>query len=169
MTSSKRDQVVSAVAWLFALGSLAPVYWSLRGDGGAYYIMHVGYGEWAFKSFALACEGPTGKWLAGGQFVAVAGAALLSALPFRWPRRIGLLVLCAWCGLWLYNAVYRSLLAPVWPAFVIAAAALLFFACTLARAVREWPARADQIPGDCDAARSVTPGSEPTDAEPAMS
>jgi hypothetical protein len=68
----------------------------------------------------------------------VAAGIVLSVLPRNRWRRIGHVMLVAWAGLWLGNAVNIARLAGDFTRFVWIGLLGLFFGCTLLRAARGW-------------------------------
>lgn len=148
MSTMRGRRLVIVVAWLFVAGSLAPLLDGLGwppfrtvSDQDATYIMRAtAYGK-EYTSWGLTYIGQRGHTLRLAEVLAVAAAAGLSLLRHDGARRVGLLALAVWAGLWLGNAMRMAYVAPFWVFYLVLALCLLFFAATAGRAALCWTRR----------------------------
>jgi hypothetical protein len=139
--------VVAGAAWVFVLGSLFAVAWSiaslLGNPSDPVAIIRTGTASGVFESWGLRYAGSFGIAAAAAQGLVVAAAAVASALPgprFRVPRRVGHGVLCGWAALWAMNFVRITSLDHLLLMRAFAALSCALAACTLYRAVAGWRA-----------------------------
>jgi hypothetical protein len=130
-----------AGAWIFALGTLATlvfIAWARwPGTDNTSHIMGVAVNGETYAGLGFRYEGIPGTVLVLAEAVYVAAGIVLTILPWRRLRRIGHVMLLAWAGLWLGNAVNIARLGgPIW--FLWIGLLGLLFLCTLLRAVRSW-------------------------------
>ncbi len=136
---------VMILAWVFLLGSLSPLVMDLgwpphrmsAHQENTYVLRAVVDGK-SYTSWGLTYEGEAGHRLRLAEIAGVLVALVLSVLPQDGPRRVGLVALAAWAGLWLGNAVRMSIIAPIHVFFLAALVMLVFFAATVARAKLGW-------------------------------
>ncbi len=137
--------LASGAAWVFVLGTLFGLSWviaSLLGNPSDPAVM-IGTevdGK-AWTAWGLTYRGTIGLVLAIVQGVAVAAAAVASALPAARAtrmRRIGHVVLCAWAALWTLNALQVASLAPLLFTRGLAVLFSLLTVCTAYRALAGW-------------------------------
>ena len=128
-------------AWSFALGSVAILAWivslGLNGLSHRTSVFGMFDGAPVLPSWGLAYEGNAGTLLAIHEALLVIAAALMSMSPARLLRRIGLLLLIGWSGLWVANAIWFTMQSPllgVAPAIAL----LAMLACTIYRASWLW-------------------------------
>jgi hypothetical protein len=102
-----------------------------------------------YSGWGLTYRGTMGIVLAVVQGVAVAAAAVASALPAARAtrvRRIGHAVLCAWAALWTFNAFRVASLTPMLFTQGLSVLFTLLTACTAYRALAGWrPGRSQAI------------------------
>ncbi|MHC4218191.1 MAG: hypothetical protein ACYSU7_07000 [Planctomycetota bacterium] len=131
-----------AGAWIFAVGTLATlvfiawVRWP--GTDNISHIMGVTVDGEPYAGLGFRYEGIPGTVLALVEALFVAAGIVLTVLPRNRLRRIGHVMLVAWAGLWLGNAVNIARLGG--GAILVLWIGLLgpLFLCTLLRAARGW-------------------------------
>jgi hypothetical protein len=137
--------IASGAAWVFVLGTLFGLSWviaSLLGNPSDPAVMigtEVDGKPWT--AWGLSYRGTMGMVLAIVQGVAVAAAAVASALPADRAtrvRRIGHVVLCAWAAMWTLNAFQVASLAPMLFTRGLSVLFSLLTVCTAYRAVAGW-------------------------------
>jgi hypothetical protein len=101
-------------------------------------IIHVRIGVTDYNSRGLTYLGSGGHRLMIAEFVAVLAAVILSLARRPMLRRGGLLILCAWAGLWAANACVAAVRSGWWMFWVIAAATIGFAACVVCDAFIRW-------------------------------
>lgn len=168
----RTDRVIRTLAWLFLLFTLGIVAFLAAG--------HVNNSD----SLSQALLGGTGNAEPINAFgldyasrsdlllhlfwsFVITAAAIMTLLPAVRARRIGHLVLIAWCGLWLANILRRLRVAEDSVLLLKASAVLLgiFFFCTVYRAVAGWPSRAARL-DDADEADEAETEEAEADQEP---
>lgn len=134
-------QGASAVAWLFIVGSVFAVLsamWPFLPQAGDKWVFHTkAYGVDHY-SYGLVYRGVGGLLLGFAEVVAVVVASALSRSRVEILRRVSLLGLLAWNGLFLADAavMYRADRLHMW---LYVGAGLGFLGlCTLARTIRCW-------------------------------
>ncbi len=136
---------VMIVAWVWLVGSLLPLATDLgwpphrmsAQQENTYVLRAVVDGK-SYTSWGLTYVGQAGHRLRLAEIAGVLIAMVLSLLPRDGPRRLGLVALVAWAGLWLGNALRMAMIAPI-PVFLLAAVfTLVFFVATVARARLVW-------------------------------
>lgn len=148
MNRQRRVRIWTGTAIAMVLASLAPlligVVAAVRGGidpHTALYILHVQNGATEHRSLGLTYIGAAGHGLLLGEFVVVLSALVLSLLRKSALRRLGLLILCAWSGLWTANAFVAATLGGWWMFWLIAVATLGFAACMFYCAMLRWQPR----------------------------
>lgn len=100
------------------------------------------------RPYGLAFEGRTGAMLAAGEAAMVMVALGLSMMFAGNPRRLGLLAMFAWAGLWAVDGAV--VVAHTWtgmgfsaamPVYAGAGALLIVFGCMVHRMMLLWPMR----------------------------
>jgi hypothetical protein len=145
MSSRVGKSAVNIAAWVFLAASISPLLMDLgwpphrmsANQDNTYVLRAVVNGK-EYTSWGLTYVGQTGHLLRLVEFAAVLIAAVLSLLPHDGPRRVGLVALVAWAGLWFGNALRMAIVAPIHVFYLAAAFTLLFFAVTALRASRSW-------------------------------
>lgn len=148
MANRAKRALVHILAWAFIICSLWPLVGDLRwppqfpaGDQENTYILRAVVGGREYTSWGLTYVGQTGHRLRLAEIAGVALAAVLSALPQNGLRRLGLLALVAWAGMWMGNAVRMAFIAPVWIFVAPAMLMTVFFLVTVMRARLSWRTR----------------------------
>jgi hypothetical protein len=140
-------------AWFFIAFSLAHLVWVLAvkagGPAGITTLYQTdGPGGTVHRAWGLAYDGWPGLLLAAAQLVAVAGAALASALPWARGRRAGHAVLIAWSALWALDLLRLAMIDGRVDTWIQALLLSGFLGCTMVRAAS---------PGRAPAAASPRP------------
>ena len=136
--------VGSVGAWVFALGTLAAlvfIAWARwPGADTTSHIMGVTVDGELYAGLGFRYEGVGGTALVLTEALYLAAAIVMSVLPRNRLRRIGHVMLVAWAGLWLGNAVNIARLGGgfIWGVWIGLLGFL--FLCTLLRAARGWTA-----------------------------
>ncbi len=140
---------MSLLAFLFIFGSLYPlVYglgwpiWREAATPEPTYVFLATVDGRKYTSYGLSFEGRAGHWLRLGEVAVVLAAAALSLQRQDGLRRLGLLALTAWAGLWLANAARMAVVAPIWVFFIATGLMAIFFAANVGRAALCWRRRA---------------------------
>ncbi len=139
------------------MGSLAPlvVFIALGWPADHATLASTTVAERTYNAFGLTYAGSIGTLWLWSQVVIVSSAIVCSVLPADRLRRIGLVILVVWSGLWLGNAIWLPMLDRAWILTLILGALLsTLFLCTLVRAARGWPSRA-AVTGKGSAASSL--------------
>jgi hypothetical protein len=131
-----------AGAWIFALGTLAALVYIVwvrwPGTGNTSHIMGVSVNGETFAGLGFRYVGVPGTVLALAEAIFVLAGIVLSIYPRDKLRRIGHVMLVAWAGLWLGNAVNVARLAGDFTRYVWIGLLVLFFLSTVLRAVLGW-------------------------------
>ena len=131
-----------AGAWVFALGTLATlvyIAWARwPGTDSASHIMGVTVDGELYAGLGFRYEGVPGTVLIVAEALYLAAGIVMSVLPRNRLRRIGHVMLVAWAGLWLGNAVNIARLGGGFVWFVWIGLLGLLFLCTLLRAACGW-------------------------------
>ncbi len=145
--------IASGAAWVFVLGTLFGLSWGIASllnnpsDPAVMIGTEVDGKPWT--AWGLTYRGTMGLVLAVVQALAVAAAAVASALPAAGAaraRRIGHVVLCIWAALWTFNAFRVASLSHMLFTQGLSLLFCLFAACTVYRALAGWrPARSPAI------------------------
>ena len=143
MPSRALRWAVTILAWIFIVGSVAPLIYDLGwpplvGRPEDTYVFRAVVDGKAYASWGLTFVGQSGHLLRLAEIAAVLIAAGLSILPKDGPRRVGLLALVAWAGLWLVNAIRMAIIAPILILMLVASFMIVFFVATAARAKLAW-------------------------------
>ena len=153
MSNLWKKRTVTILAWLFIAGSSWALVWDLgwptlwmRADPEATYVFRAVVDGKSYTSWGLTYVGESGHWLRLAEFAGVVIAAGLSVLRQVQLRRLGLIALVAWAGLWLGNSVWMAVVAPIHVFFLAAGFMVVFFAATVARARLSWT-RGDDVGG----------------------
>jgi hypothetical protein len=131
-------------AWVFALGTLVTlvfIAWARwPGTDSTSHIMGVTVDEKLHAGLGFRYEGIPGTVLILAEALYVAAGIVMSILPRSRLRRVGHVMLVAWAGLWLGNAVNIARLGGgfIWVLWIGLLG--LFFFFTLLRAARGWTA-----------------------------
>ena len=131
-------------AWVFALGTLATlvfIAWARwPGTDSTSHIMGVTIDAELYAGLGFRYEGIPGTVLILAEALYVAAGIVMSILPRNRLRRVGHVMLVAWAGLWLGNAVNIARLGGgfIWVVWIGLLG--LLFLCTLFRAARGWTA-----------------------------
>ena len=130
-------------AWVFAVGSLGPLVVFIAWPADHATIASTIVDERTYSALGLTYAGPIGTLWLWSQVTIVSSAIVCSVLPADRLRRVGLVILVVWSGLWLANAIWLPLLDGAWILTLILGALLAtVFTCTVVRAARGWPSRA---------------------------
>lgn len=136
---SDLTRLATGGAWLFAIGSLLPLFWLISDGGadGAVFAAHVG--DRSYSIPLLTYSGGIGMLLIWAEILAVAGAFILSAAPGVPIKlsRIGHGVLIAWSLLWTLGTWRLSFFSPGFWTFQALFLTVLC-GCTLWRAWINW-------------------------------
>ncbi len=144
-------------AWVFAVGSLVPlvIFIAMGWPADHVTMASTTVDERTYNAFGLTYAGSIGTLWLWSQVVIVSSAIVCSVLPADRLRRIGLVILVVWSGLWLGNAIWLPMLDRAWIlALILGALLSTLFLCTLVRAARGWPSRA-AVTGKGSAASSL--------------
>jgi hypothetical protein len=131
-----------AGAWIFAVGTLAAlvfiawVRWP--GTGTTSHIMGVSVEGETYAGLGFRYVGIPGTVLVLAEAMYLAAGIFLSVLRRSRLRRIGHVMLVAWAGLWLGNAVNIARLSDDFTAIVWIGLLVPLFLCTVLRAARGW-------------------------------
>ena len=129
-------------AWVFALGTLAAlvsIAWARwPGTDSTSHIMGVTVGGELYAGLGFRYEGIPGTVLILAEALYLLAGIVMSVLPRNRLRRIGHVMLVAWAGLWLGNAVNIARLGGGFIFVVWIGLLGLLFLCTLLRAARGW-------------------------------
>jgi hypothetical protein len=129
-------------AWIFALGTLATlvsvacVRWP--GTDSTSHIMGVTVNGELYAGLGFLYKGVPGTVLILAEALYLAAGIVMSILPRNRLRRIGHVMLVAWAGLWLGNAVNIARLGGGFIFVVWIGLLGLLLVCTLLRAARGW-------------------------------
>ncbi|MHC4127111.1 MAG: hypothetical protein ACYSWT_01245 [Planctomycetota bacterium] len=129
-------------AWIFALGTLATLVsmaWARwPGTDSTSHIMGVTVNDQTYAGLGFRYVGIPGTVLVLAEALYVAAGIALSVLRRNRLRRIGHVMLVAWAGLWLGNAINIARLGGgfIWVVWIGLLG--LLFLCTLLRAARGW-------------------------------
>ena len=115
-----RRSAVNILAWVFLAASLAPLMTDLgwpphrmsQAQENTYVLRATVDGK-EYTSWGLTYEGPSGHMLRLVETAGVLIAAVLSLLPHDGLRRLGLIALVAWAGLWFGNGLCIAIVAPI--------------------------------------------------------
>ncbi len=130
-------------AWIFAVGSLVPLLVFIAWPADHATFASTTVAERTYHALGLTYAGSIGRLWLWSQAIIVSWAIVCSLLPPDRLRRIGLVILVVWSGLWLGNAIWLPMLDGAWILTLILGALLgTLFLCTLIRAARGWPSRA---------------------------
>ncbi len=137
----KRDvaKLVTGGAWLFALGSLFPLFWIVADGGADGAVFRANVEGGTFTVPLLTYSGGVGLLLIWAEIFAITGAFILAAAP-RVPlklARIGHGVLIAWSLLWTLGTWRLALVGPGFWTFQALFLSVLC-GCTLWRAWVNW-------------------------------
>ena len=131
-------------AWVFALGTLGAllvIAWARwPGTDSTSHIMGVTVDGELYAGLGFRYEGVPGTVLVVAEALYLAAGIVMSVLPRNRLRRIGHVMLVAWAGLWLGNAVNIARLGSGFIWIVWIGLLSLLFLCTLLRAARGWTA-----------------------------
>ncbi len=132
------------LAWVFALGTLATlvsIAWARwPGSDSTSHIMGVTVDGELYAGLGFRYEGIPGTVLILAEAMYLLAGIVMSVLPRKRLRRIGHVMLVAWAGLWLGNAVNIARLGGGFIFVVWIGLLGLLFLCTLLRAARGWTA-----------------------------
>ncbi|MHC4141807.1 MAG: hypothetical protein ACYSUF_08000 [Planctomycetota bacterium] len=129
-------------AWVFALATLATlvsIAWARwPGTDSTSHIMGVTVDGELYAGLGFRYEGIPGTVLILAEALYLTAGIVMSILPRNRPRRVGHVMLVAWAGLWLGNAVNIARLDGrfIWVVWIGLLGLLLV--CTLLRAARGW-------------------------------
>ncbi|RNC80930.1 MAG: hypothetical protein ED559_03780 [Phycisphaera sp.] len=134
------QMVVSAVVWLFALGTASKliIFAEQVYKGGMAEFFSARMGDLTFPAFGLHYQGQLGAVIAGGQALAVLAGLGMTFSPAAGMRRLGSMILVAWAGLWVAGAASLVMEVQSSEMIVITAASTVVFICTLIRGFRLW-------------------------------
>jgi hypothetical protein len=129
-------------AWIFALGTLATLvsvaYVRWPGTDSTSHIMGVTVNGELYAGLGFLYKGVAGTVLILAEALFLAAGIVMSILPRNRLRRVGHVMLVAWAGLWLGNAINIARLGGGFIFVVWIGLLGLLFACTLLRAARGW-------------------------------
>jgi hypothetical protein len=133
------------------VGSLSPLVGGLGwppliGQPEDNYVFRVVADGESYTSWGLTYVGQAGHVLRLAELAGVLIATVLSVLPQSGPRRVGLVALVAWAGLWLGNALWMVIIAPIQILVLVALFMLVFFVATAARARLAWTRDHGRVP-----------------------
>ena len=139
---SRLHTLASAGAWLFIAGSLfglaGAVFTLIKGADNEFVVFSTMQGDTRYTSWLLTFRQREGLALALTEVLVVSAAAWGSLSRSASVRRSSLLVLLAWCALWLANALRMVLIIPIGLFWSLLAAIAVLFMCTLARTFSLW-------------------------------
>jgi hypothetical protein len=129
-------------AWFFAVGTLAALVYIAwvrwPGTDNTSHIMGVSVEGETYAGLGFRYVGIPGTVLVLAEALFLAAGIVLSVLRRNRLRRIGHVMLVAWAGLWLGNAVNIARLSDDFTPIVWIGLLGLLFACTVLRAARGW-------------------------------
>lgn len=132
------SSIAIVCAWFFVIATLLTIILIVVTDFNqpdtVDRIMATGDGVNIKSAWGLTYPGRAGQLMAVLQVILVIAALWTSTSRFSSIRRIGLVALVIWAGLWTMNAFY------VFPdgRFGLVPATIFFFICTLARTFTRW-------------------------------
>ena len=138
--------IAVSCAWFFAIATILSLILIIVIDfnkpDAVGRIMSTGDGINIKSAWGLTYAGRTGHLLAALQIILIAAALWASTSGFSSIRRIGLIALVAWAGLWTLNAFY------VFPdgEFLLVFQTVFFFICTFARTFTRWSVNSNSQP-----------------------
>lgn len=135
------QRFANGAAWFFIVVSLAHLAWVIPtqlAGGGLVTLYQTEVGGEVHRAWGMAYDGLPGLLQALLQAAAVAGAAILTLLPWQRGRRVGHTTLIAWSALWALNLGWLASLDGAIDSYAQATVASLLMGCTIVRAMGGW-------------------------------